>query len=455
MSSVLLLLLVFVLVLVNGFFVAAEFAIVRSRRARIEQFANDGDRRAQVALNQMDHVDEYVATSQVGITLASIGIGFLGEPAIADLIEPVLDGPLGQSLAYGLSFAFAYATVTLLHVIFGEQAPKQLGIARAEAMMLWIARPFAFFRRAFHPLIMLTNAPARWIVRRVFRVEPTGEEEGASPEELRLLISRGARFGNLDPGEAVMLGGVFHLHEQQAREVMTPIPAVVTVNADETVEDGLRRCVSSGHTRLVAVENNNPDRVRGVIHNNSLVRLYLNAGADASLEPAIREVPVFPETKPLDDLLAELQRQRSSLGVVSDEYGRTVGIVTVEDILEEVVGEIEDETDPRATSLRRLTDGDWYVRGHVPLGDLEDAGIELPVDSDAFNSIGGYVFSELGRLPKRGDKILANGYELRVESVRENRIVAVRIHSVTAEHRALTAEPEAGGGRAGALDEPA
>ena len=204
-----------------------------------------------------------------------------------------------------------------------------------------------------------------------------------------------------------MLGGVFHLHEQEAREVMTPIPAVVTVNADENVEDALQRCVSSGHTRLVAIEDDNPDRVRGVVHNNSLVRLYMNAGPDASIESAIRDVPIVPETKPLDDLLAELQRQRSSIAVVSDEYGRTVGIVTVEDILEEVVGEIEDETDARSSTVRRLADGDWYVRGHVALGDLEDAGIKLPVDSDAYNSIGGYVFSELGRLPKRGDRIRA------------------------------------------------
>jgi CBS domain containing-hemolysin-like protein len=221
---------------------------------------------------------------------------------------------------------------------------------------------------------------------------------------------------------------------------MTPIPAVVTVNADESVEDALQRCVSSGHTRLIVIEDDNPDRVRGVVHNNSLVRLYMNAGADTSIEPAIREVPIFPETKALDDLLAELQRQRSSIAVVSDEYGRTVGIVTVEDILEEVVGEIEDETDPRAASVRKLTDGDWYVRGHVSLGDLEDVGIRLPVSSDAFNSIGGYVFSELGRLPKRGDQITANGYEIRVESVRENRIVAVRIHTRTAP--AGTAPPD-------------
>ncbi len=151
-------------------------------------------------------------------------------------------------------------------------------------------------------------------------------------------------------------------------------------------------------------------------------------GPEAKIEPAIRDALIVPETKPLDDLLTELQRQRSSMGVVVDEYGRTVGIVTVEDILEEVVGEIEDETDPLAGSLRQLSNGDWYVRGHVSLGDLADRGIELPVDTDAYNSVGGYVFGELGRLPKRGDLITADGYEIRVESVRENRIEAVRIH---------------------------
>jgi CBS domain containing-hemolysin-like protein len=425
--TVLLLVLLLVLVALNGFFVAAEFAIVRSRPSRMEELAAGGDRRARVALEQMEHVDAYVATSQVGITLASIGLGFAGEPAIADLVEPALSGPFGDGVATALSFALAYAIVTLLHVIFGEQAPKLLGIAGAERMLLRLTRPLSFFRRAFYPLILVTNAPARFFVTRVLRVNLDSADE-TSPEELRLLITRGAERGRLDPGEAGHLVGVFHLHEQQAREVMTPIPAVVTVNADESVEDALQRCVSSGHTRLIVIEDDNPDRVRGIVHNNSLVRLYMNAGPDASIEPAIREVPIFPETKPLDDLLAELQRQRSSIAVVSDEYGRTVGVATVEDILEEVVGEIEDETDPRASHVRKLTDGDWYVRGHVSLGDLEDVGIRLPVSSDAFNSIGGYVFSELGRLPKRGDRIMANGYEIRVESVRENRIVAVRIH---------------------------
>ncbi len=427
MSAVLLIVLVFVLIAVNGFFVAAEFAIVRSRRSRIEGLVGEGRRAARIALHQLDHVDEYVATSQVGITLASIGIGFLGEPAIATLIEPLLEGALGEATSYVLAFLFAYASITLLHVIFGEQAPKMIGIARAENLLLGVARPLELLRRLFHPLIVITNVPARFFVARVLRIDPEADEELQSPEELRLMIVRGAQRGRLDPGEAGMLGGVFHLHEQEAREVMTPIPAVVTVDASESVETALRRCVTSGHTRLVVIEEENPDRVQGIVHNNSLARLYMSDGPQAEIGPAVRDAVIVPETRPLDDLLHDLQVQRTSLAVIVDEYGRTVGIVTVEDILEEVVGEIEDETDPRAAALRQLASGEWFVRGHVSLGDLSDAGIELPVDTDAYNSVGGYVFGELGRLPKRGDSITANGYTIRVESVRENRIEAVRI----------------------------
>ena len=425
--SVLLLVLLVLLIFVNGYFVAAEFALVRSRRERLEQLRDEGVHGAQVGLGQIDRVDEYVATCQVGITLASLGIGFLGEPALATLLEPLFGNVFSHAVAVGISIAVAFTIVTFLHVILGEQAPKMVAIGKAEAVLVRIALPLAFFRTALHPLIIATNAPASFLVRHVGRVDPDQMVEDTSPEELRLLISRGAQRGRLDPGEAGMLGGVFHLHEQEAREVMTPIPAVVTVDSSETVEAALRRCVTSGHTRLVVIEDDNPDRVKGIVHNNSLARLYMSDGPEATIETVIRDALIVPETRPLDDLLHDLQVQRTSLSVVVDEYGRTVGIVTVEDILEEVVGEIEDETDPRAAALRRLTNGDWFVRGHVSLGDLTDAGIELPVDTDAYNSVGGYVFGELGRLPKRGDSIVADGYTIRVEAVRENRIEAVRI----------------------------
>ena len=263
---------------------------------------------------------------------------------------------------------------------------------------------------------------------RAIGTNPKAEfDEASSSEDLKLLIAQSQTGGKLDPGEAGMLSGVFHLHEQEARQVMTPIPAVVTVDVSESAEDALRRCVDSGHTRLVVTEDGNTDRIRGIVHNNSLARRLMNEGPGASIEPSVKDALIVPETKPLDDLLADLQRERASIAVVVDEYGRTAGIVSVEDIVEEVVGEIADETDPAVAGVRRLGNGDWWVRGHVPIDDLADYGLGIPHDSDAYNSVGGFVFGELGRLPKRGDMVRVNGYSLRVESVRENRIEAVRI----------------------------
>src|SRR5262245_26509864 len=423
--SALLLVLLLVLVAVNGFFVAAEFALVRSRRGKVEQLAEEGESGAEEVVEQLDKIDESLSACQIGITVASIGIGFLGEPSLAKIIEPVFGG-LSHGVAVGLSVAIAFAFVTALHISVGEQVPKMLAISQAERTARRVARPLNWFRVASAPVTKALSAISNAIVR-LFGVDPGDLEEHHTAEDLKQIIDSSRQGGSLDPGEAGMLGGVFHLHEQEAREVMTPIPAVVTVDASESVETALRRCVSSGHTRLVVIEDDNPDRVKGIVHNNSLARVYMSDGPDATIEPVVRDALIVPETRPLDDLLHDLQVQRTSISVVVDEYGRTVGIVAVEDILEEVVGEIEDETDPRAAALRRLAGGEWFVRGHVSLGELADVGILLPADQDAYNSIGGYVFAELGRLPKRGDTISADGYTIRVESVRENRVEAVRI----------------------------
>ena len=426
--TALLLAAVFLLVLANGFFVAAEFALVRTRRSRMEDLQKDGKKSAALVLRQLDDLSEYLSACQFGITLASLGIGFLGEPAIADLVKPLF-GDLSHAIAAPLAFGLAYVITTTLHITAGEQVPKIYAIVKAEPVALRIARPLEFFDRAMRPFISLLNKASNGILRVFFGIRADTEtfEEGSSPKELRALIAQARAGGNLDPGEAGMLHGVFHLHEQEARNVMTPIPAVVTVDLSEDVETALRRCVSSGHTRLLVTEDDNRDRVRGIIHSNQLARLLMTEGTQASFEQSIRDAPIVPETKPLDDLLADLQRTRSSMAVVVDEYGRVAGIVTVEDIVEEVVGEIDDETDPAGGEIRRLANGDWYVRGHVAVTDLMDHGLELPVDTDAYNSVGGFVFAELGRLPRRGDTLTADGYSIRVESVRENRVEAVRI----------------------------
>jgi CBS domain containing-hemolysin-like protein len=433
-----LLILVALLIAANAFFVIAEYSLVRSRRPKLEASREEGQRGAELALRQIDNINEYISTCQVGITMTSIGIGALGEPIVSDLLEGPLGGPLSHGIAVAISAAIAYLLITSAHITLGEIVPKLYTIEHSERLSLRVARPLEWSRVLFRPFSAVLVSLSNRILRLLgVRPETLAEEEGGSPEELKIIIAQSLQGGHIDPGEAGMLSGVFELHEQEARQVMTPIPAVVTVDTSEDVETALRRCVETGHTRLLVTEDENPDRVRGIVHVNSLTRTLLNQGRDAPLEKLVKDAPIIPETKPLDDLLAELQRQRLTMAVVVDEYGRVAGIVTVEDILEEVVGEIEDETDPAGGAVRRLANGDWFVRGHVAVTDLKDYGLELPVDTDAYNSVGGFVFNQLGRLPRRGDTVSANGFSIRVESVRENRIEAVRIR----ERRGVGASP--------------
>ena len=441
MTELLLLVGVAVLVLANGFFVASEFALVRARDSHLQQMEEEGLRGAHLAGRQLERINEYLSACQLGITMASLGIGFLGEPAIASLLEGALGDALPHGVTLGISLGLAYFITTALHITIGEQVPKIYAITHAEGTARHAARLLEAFRVTFKPLIWALNTVSNAMLRGL-GVNPTAElEEISSSDDLKLIIARSQSGGKLDPGEAGMLSGVFHLHEQEARQVMTPIPAVVTIDVSATAEQALRACVDSGHTRLVVTEDGNDDRIRGIVHNNSLARRLMTEGPGASIEPSVKDALIVPETKPLDDLLADLQRERASIAVVIDEYGRTAGIVSVEDIVEEVVGEIADETDPAVAGVRRLANGDWWVRGHVPITDLADYGLTLPVDSDAYNSVGGFVFGELGRLPKRGDMVRANGYSLRVESVRENRIEAVRIRDHGSDEAAGAPEP--------------
>ncbi len=414
------------LVAINAFFVIAEYALVRSRRARLEIMREQGARGAGLALEQLENINEYISAVQIGVTMTSIGIGALGEPALAALLKDALGSTLSHGVAVAVAVIVAFLIIASAQLIAGEMVPKFYAIGRAESVARRVARPLRAFSVLFHPFIVLLTAVADRILR-LLGVDMSLERLGGSPDELKRLIAESHAGGHIDPGEAGMLTGVFHLHEQEARQVMTPIPAVVTIDISQDVETALRLCVSSGHTRLVVTEEDNRDRVRGLVHVSTLARQLLQEGPHASVESLVHDALIVPETKPLDDLLADLQRQRTSMAVVVDEYGRVVGIVTVEDIIEEVVGEIADETDAAAGEVRRLANGDWFVRGHVAVTDLADYGLALPVDSDAYNSIGGFVFAELGRLPRRGDTVNADGFSIRVESVRENRIEAVRI----------------------------
>jgi len=414
------------LVAINAFFVIAEYALVRSRRTRLEQMRDEGVKGARLALAQLANINEYISAVQIGVTLTSIGIGALGEPALADVFKSALGNTLAHGAAVAISAIVAFLIISSAQLVAGEMVPKFYAIDRAESVARRVARPLQAVSVLFHPVTAVLTGVADRILR-LLGVDMSEERRGGSPDELKRLIAESHAGGHIDLGEAGMLSGVFHLHEQEARQVMTPIPAVVTVDAAQDVEAALQLCVSSGHTRLVVTEADDRDRVRGIVHSNTLVQQLMEDGPHSPIAPLVHDAPIVPETKPLDDLLADLQRERTSMAVIVDEYGRVVGIVTVEDIIEEVVGEITDETDPTGGEVRKLANGDWFVRGHVAVTDLEDYGLHLPVDSDAYNSIGGLVFAELGRLPRRGDTVAVNGFSVRVESVRDNRIEAVRI----------------------------
>ena len=230
------------LVLVNAFFVIAEYALVRSRKTRLEALAEEGARGARLALRQIDNIGDYIAACQVGITMASIGIGALGEPAIAHLFEPRLGGPLGHTAAVAVSVVISYLLITIAQSVVGEIVPKLYTIQHAEGLARRIARPLQFFRVLFHPFIIVLNSASESILR-MLGTDPDAESEGGTPDDLKRLIAQSTTGGQLDVGEANMLTGVFHLHEQEARQVMTPIPAVVTVDLSENVETALRRCV--------------------------------------------------------------------------------------------------------------------------------------------------------------------------------------------------------------------
>ncbi len=410
------------LVLLNGFFVAAEFSLARARMTRLDQLADSGRGAAILARQQVKHIDRYLAACQLGITLASLGLGWLGEPAFASVLEPVFESiGLGEGSATLTAIILAFAIITVLHVVVGELAPKTIAIQRAEPTALSIARPLEWFRWLFSPFIYVMNGAGNALVRAI-GVEPASEHELAStPEDLQILIAQSEEGGAIEPEEADMLEGVFGLQESLTRDIMTPRPEVTTLAADSPVRAALTEALATRHSRFPVL---NGDGVLGIVHLSQLARGLLESGEDTPVRGLSGPALFVPETQAVDDLLRQLQARRASLAVVLDEYGDFAGVVTVEDVIEEIVGEIDDERD-RSASVDQRPDGRLLVRGHVPIEDLADHGVEL-VD-ETVTSVGGLVFTRLGRLPRTGDSVAADGWRLTVEATRGTRVVLVAI----------------------------
>jgi magnesium and cobalt exporter, CNNM family len=418
-----------VLVAVNGLFVAAEFAFVKIRTSKVEEMVREGKSSAGLVKEAIENLDGYLAVCQLGITIASLGLGALGEPAIATLIEPLLE-PLGVSegTLHAVAFVVGFGIITFLHVVFGELAAKSFAIAKPEGTSRLVAPFMKFFYYAFRPGVWVFNGTANAFVR-MFGVPPASEgEEAHSEEELRLIIGQSTDQGVLKEDEEGMLRAVIQLEETRAREIMVPRPNVESLPAKMRLEELFSVVAEGSHTRYPIFEDDSGDRIVGMIHAKDVLRAARDAGdleANVSSRDLMRDVLTIPENRSVDKILKDLRAQRLQMAVVIDEWGSFEGLLTIEDIVEEIVGEIRDEFDEEGLAFREH-DGGYSIDGRVPIRDVNEAlGSEF--ESADFDTVGGLVLGHLGRAPEVGDEVTVDGRVLRVDEVDGTRVASVLV----------------------------
>jgi CBS domain containing-hemolysin-like protein len=402
-AVVLKLLVVLALVLLNGFFVAAEFAIVKVRSTQIETLVKKRHRLAGIADNVIQHLDAYLSATQLGITLASLGLGWLGEPFVATMIEPILIGMgiKSQAAITSISFGVAFAFISFLHIVVGELAPKSLAIQRARSTALWVAIPLTLFYKLFYPAIWLLNGMANLLLRSA-GIEPVSEKElGHSEEELRLLLAESNRTTPATSVSRTILLNAFSLKNLKAKNIMLPRNKIVALFARESIESNLEIARSSHHTRFPLCRET-IDQILGMVHIKDLLWQVHAQGLMANIEAIRREILFVPEFVNLETLLSTFQDKKCHMAVVVDEFGGTLGMVTLEDVLEELVGEIQDEFDQEQPLIRPIREKEFLVDGSTPLHDVEEAfGVHFNNESDAA-TLGGYAVDRWQDIPPEG-----------------------------------------------------
>ncbi len=425
MSIELGLVLTLVLVLLTAFFVSAEYALVRVRETQLAELAAQGNAAASLAQRMVRSLDEYVSAIQVGVTAASLGLGVVGEPAVFALVVRVFPSvdTLGEGLAHALAFAVSFALVTFVTVVLGEVAPKYVALQFPLRLALLTAFPLRWFAWLVHPFVWAVGGSARSVVRPIGVTRPA-RETTYSEEELRLLVAASARSGVLQESERELLHNVLEFADKLIRQVMVPRTEIVAVDADATVQDVVDLSRQHPFTRF-PVFREDLDHIVGVIHLRDVVTLPSEARRRARVTQVMRRVVAVPETMHLDRALAEMRLQRTPLFLVIDEFGGTAGLVTMEDVLEELVGELRDEFDRGTAQVRAAEDGSLVIDGLTPLEEIrERLGLELT--DEPYDTVGGLVFGRLGRVAKLGDVVAVEGVRFEVTAMDGRRIAQVR-----------------------------
>ncbi len=421
------------LILANAFFVAAEFALVKVRGAHIEDLARRGSPLARLARRVINNLDRSLSAVQLGVTFTSLGLGWIGEPAVAQVLEPVLNfvGIWSPAVVHGFSFAVAFALLTALHIVVGELLPKFFTIRKPQEVALWTALPFWLFSVCFSPALWLLNVCANGLLRLLGEQRVSIQELAHSEEELRVILSESQRHGALSAGKVNLLENVLDMAGRTVMEIMVPRPDIDYLSLGKTWTDNLETIYCTGHTRYPLCETD-IDNVIGMVHIKDIFLQRIEIKSSADLLKIKREILFVPESRPVEALQQDFQQRRLHMAVVVDEYGSTAGLVTLEDVLEELVGEIQDEFDAEPPKMEQTAEG-AVIDGQMLLSDVTEALGLAQVEVRDTHTIGGYINAQLGRIGRTGDSVELDGHSVRVLETSGRRIMRVLIAPLTSE----------------------
>ena len=420
------LLLVIFLIAMNGFFVAAELACVKIRRSRLETLIQEGSRQAKYAKKLTDHLDASLSVTQLGITLASLGLGWVGEPAVATLILPITHAiGLDDVIGHTISLALAFSIITGLHIVLGELTPKTMAIQNVEKIMLSVALPMLVFHRVMYPFVWLLNHVANWVAHRMGFHTASEGDDAHTEEEIRLLMEESHRQGLIDDTEVDFVDNVFDFTDLNVREIMTPRTDMVCLYLEDTMDENLHIVLEEQLTRY-PICHEDKDHIVGFLHVKDLMRVMAE-GRKPNLRRLARKALIVPESMDVSVLLKTMQKQRSQMAIVVDEYGGTAGMVTIEDIVEEIVGDIQDEFDEERPTAERRGKRIFSVDAKMLLEELEDI-LEIDIEDEDVDTVGGWLYDQIGQTPRVGQMAAAGGNLFYVEEVDGVRITRVLIH---------------------------
>jgi len=417
----------------NAFFVAAEFALVKAKGFRIESLANDGSTTAKLTLRIMSNLEAYLAACQLGITMASLGLGWVGEPAVAHLLEPLFT-KMGASeqVVHTASFLIGFLIFSSLHIVVGEQVPKTLAIRQPEPVSMWSAYPLHIAYLAVYPLNWALNKASNKILAWM-GVAPAGHDDVLSGAELKGLVATSREHGELETDHAAMLHNLFEFDERQVGRVMIPRNSLVCLQADGNNDRNFEAIKDSEFSRFPVLDSADNEKILGVLLVKDIYRALLNGDAEPwkNLHKFCRDALVVPESQKVPKVFELMRSKKVHMALIVDEYGTLAGAVTMEDLLEEIVGEIEDETDTTTVGkIRKISDNEWKTDGLISLGDLQKTvGLNVSADLDA-NSLSGLFMERLARMPEAGDELIEDQFRLTVLSVKNRRVGMVSVESL-------------------------